>query len=150
MAAPALRLAARGLTVTGLIVDAVVHLQLASGYQAAAPGGIGEGTIFRIESAVAVLVALAVLIRPGRAAYAVALVVALSALGAVLLYRYVDVPALGPIPSMYEPVWFAKKTATAIVEAAASIGAATGLLTVGSLRSSGDAAARRDALRPTD
>jgi hypothetical protein len=126
----ALRLGVRLLTAAGLVVDAVVHLQLASGYQQAAPGGIGEGTLFRIEAAVAVVVALAVLIRPGRAVYGAAFVVAASALGAVLLYRYVDVPALGPIPSMYEPGWFAKKTATAAAEATAVLGAAAGLFAV--------------------
>lgn len=129
-ATPALRLAARVFTAAGLLVDAVVHLQLASGYQAAAPGGIGEGSIFRVEAVVAVLVALAVLIRPGRVVYAIAFVVAFSALAAVLLYRYVDVPALGPIPSMYEPVWFTAKTTTAVAEAVATIGAAAGLLSV--------------------
>lgn len=120
---------ARVLTAAGLVVDAVVHLQLAAGYQLAAPGGIGQGNLFRIEAAVAILVALWVLIRPNTVAYAVAFVVAASALGAVLLYRYVDVPALGPIPSMYEPVWFAKKTLTAVAEAVSVVAAVVALLT---------------------
>lgn len=51
-------------------------------------------------------------------------------LAAVLLYRYVDVPALGPIPAMDEPVWFAKKTARAVAEAVATLGGASGLLSV--------------------
>lgn len=123
-------LALRLITVAGLVVDAVIHLQLASLYQLAAPGGIGQGNLFRVEAGVAILVGLYLLLRGGRLAYAAAFVVAASALVAVLLYRYVDVPALGPIPSMYEPLWFAKKTATAVAEAVATVAALAGLLLV--------------------
>lgn len=114
-------------TAAALVIDAVIHLQLAANYQLAAPGGIGQGNLFRIESVVAIVVALYLLLRGGRLAYGVAFLVAASALGAVLLYRYVDVPALGPLPSMYEPVWFAKKTATAWAEAAGTVTAVLGL-----------------------
>lgn len=124
-------LALRLVAVAGLAVDAVVHLQLAPGYQLAAPGGIGEGNLFRIEAAVAIVVALGVLIRPGRATYAAAFLVAAAGLGAVLLYRYVDVPALGPLPSMYEPVWFAKKSLSAGAEAFAAVAALVGLRATG-------------------
>jgi hypothetical protein len=31
--------------------------------------------------------------------------VATSALAAVVLYRYVDVGSIGPIPNLYEPTW---------------------------------------------
>jgi hypothetical protein len=48
----------------------------------------------------------------------------------VLLYRYVDVPALGPIPSMYEPLWFPEKTLSAVAEAVATLAALTGLARV--------------------
>jgi hypothetical protein len=34
----------------------------------------------------------------------------------VLLYRYVDVGSIGPIPNMYEPVWFGEKTHSAYAE----------------------------------
>ena len=117
----------RSLTAIGLAVDAVLHLQLAPQYQLAAPGGVGQGNLFRIEAVVAILAALYVLARGSRSSYAAALLVAASALGAVLLYRYVDVRAVGPIPSMYEPVWFAKKTATAVAEAVATVAAVAGL-----------------------
>lgn len=118
----------RLLVALGLVVDAVVHLRLAPGYQAAAPGGIGEGTLFRIEAGVAIVVALAVLVRPGRVVSALAFLVAAGGLGAVLLYRYVHVPAIGPLPSMYEPVWFGEKTLSAVAEAVAAVAA---LLLVG-------------------
>jgi hypothetical protein len=34
----------------------------------------------------------------------------------VLLYRYVDVGAIGPVPNMYEPVWFGEKLHSAYAE----------------------------------
>jgi len=112
-----LRLGLATAAVAGLVVDAVVHLELAPGYQLASPGGIGEGTLFRIEAALAIVTALGLLLRPARGTFAAAFVVAAGGLGAVLLYRYVDVPALGPVPSMYEPVWYAEKTVSALAEA---------------------------------
>ena len=118
----------RLVTVAGLAVDAVIHLQLAPVYQLAAPGGIGQGNLFRIEAVLALLAAVIVLLRPTRIGYAAAFAIATGGLVAVLLYRYIDVPALGPIPSMYEPLWFAKKTVTAVAEAAAAGSALTGLL----------------------
>lgn len=123
-----LALGLRAVIVLGLLVDAVIHLQLASVYQLAAPAGIGQGTLFRIEAAVAVLSALLVAVRPSRLSYLVSVVVAGSALGAVLLYRYVDVQGFGPIPSMYEPIWFAKKTVSAIAEGAALLAAVVALV----------------------
>ena len=104
-----------------------MHLQLAPDYQLAAPAGIGQGNLFRIEAVAAVLVALWVLVRPSRLSFAAAFLVAASALAAVLLYRYVDVPAFGPIPSMYEPVWFPEKTLSAVAEAVAAGAALLGL-----------------------
>ncbi|WP_253904337.1 hypothetical protein [Arthrobacter sp. Br18] len=118
--------ALRVLIAAGLIVSAVIHFQLAPGFQQAYPAGIGGGTLFRIQAVVAVLAALYVLVRGSRAAYAAAAVVALSALAAVVLYRYIQIPAIGPIPSMYEPVWYASKTLTAAAEATAGILAAIG------------------------
>ena len=47
----------------GLGVDAVIHLQLAAQYQLAAPGGIGQGNLFRIQAIAAALAALWVLLR---------------------------------------------------------------------------------------
>lgn len=118
----------RGLVILGLAADAVIHLRLAAGYQAAAPGGIGEGTLFRIEAGLAILAAVAVLLRATRPSLALAFLVAAGGLAAVLLYRYVDIPAIGPIPSMYEPVWFTQKTISAIAEALAAAAALTLLL----------------------
>lgn len=109
-----------------LVVSAVIHVQLAPGYQQAAPGGIGQGTLFLVQAGAAAVAAVFVLLRGSRMAFAAAAVVALSSLAAVILYRYVQVPAIGPLPSMYEPVWYTAKTITAIAEAAAGAMAVAG------------------------
>lgn len=117
----------RALIAAGLVVDAVVHLQLAGRYD---PNGssISQGDMFRIEAVVALIVAALVLLAPWkRIAYLVAFLVAASAFGAVMLYRYVNVGSLGPLPNMYEPVWFTKKTLTAYAEAGAAVVAFVGL-----------------------
>lgn len=125
------RIALRVLVAGCLIVDAVVHLRLAHGYQLGQPSGVGEGTIFRTEAVVALLTAAWVLVRGSRPAYAAAFVIGLSACAAVVLYRYVDVGPIGPIPSMYEPVWFGQKTLSAVAEGAAAVLALWGLLATG-------------------
>ena len=122
------QLTLRGAIALALLVDVVVHLHLAPGYQLSAPGGIGAGNLFRIEAAVALVAAVFVVVRGSRASYAAAFLVALSALGAVLLYRYVNVPMFGPLPAMYEPVWFPQKSLSAVAEAIAAVLAGAALL----------------------
>lgn len=120
------RWALGGVTAVALVIDAVVHFDLASAYQSAFPGGVGGGTVFRVEAVVAILAAAYVLIRRSRPSFAVAFVVAISAFGAVVLYRYVDVPAVGPIPAMYEPIWFFEKSLSAVAEGIGALTAAIG------------------------
>jgi hypothetical protein len=117
----------RGLVGAGLLVDAFVHLHLAPGYQEASPGGIGLGTLFRLQAVTAIAAGLYILARGTRRAYAAALLVAGAALLAVLLSRYVNLPAVGPLPAMYEPVWFLEKTVSAAAEALAAALAAIAL-----------------------
>jgi hypothetical protein len=90
---------------TALAIDAYVHATNAGIYDPAAGGLITEGNLFRAEAVVAGLVAILILLRPTRLVWALALGVASSALAAVVLYRYVDVGAIGPIPNLYEPTW---------------------------------------------
>ena len=116
-----MNVAFRLLVAAALFVDAVVHVHLAANYQLAAPGGIGAGNIFRIQAAIAVLAAIYVLARGSRTSFIVAGLVTVSAFAAVMVYRYIDVPALGPIPAMYEPIWFAEKTLSAVAEAAGTV-----------------------------
>lgn len=109
-----------------LAVDCVVHLQLADAIQLAAPGGIGGGALFRGQAIAAGLAAVLLLATRRRFAYVVAGLVALSAFVPVLLYTYVAVPAIGPIPSMYDPTWSDKKIVSALAEGLAVLLAAVG------------------------
>lgn len=114
-------------TAAALAIDAAVHAVNAQGYDDARVI-LSQGHLFRIEAGVACAVALLVLIWPRRSAWIAALLVAASALGAVLLYRYVDVGSLGPLPNMYENTWDVPgKVLSAWAEGAAVVLAALGL-----------------------
>ena len=108
----------------GLAFDAYAHLDLAGIYDAIRTGTLSQGDLFRVEAGVAIAAAAVVVLRPRRYTALIALAVAASALGAVLVYRYVDVGSIGPIPSMYEPVWYPEKTQSAWAEGIAAVAAA--------------------------
>jgi hypothetical protein len=120
---PRRELALRFLIVAGLAIDAYVHIVLADVYDAVG-SPVTQGALFRGAAALAMLSALLVIALPGRATYLLAIAVAGSALGAVLVYRYVDVGALGFLPDMYEPGWYGAKTLSAVGEATALAAAA--------------------------
>ncbi|MGW2831513.1 hypothetical protein [Streptomyces sp. NPDC001286] len=124
----------RLLTAAGLAVDAYVHADLAANYDPVTKT-ISQGDLFRIEAGAAALAALLVVLlgtRPLMWVYA--LLVAAAGVAAVLLYRYVDVGSVGPLPNMYEPGWYPEKTASVVAEAAAMVTAAAGLLLARHLR----------------
>jgi len=121
-------LALRAVTAGSLVVDAAVHLQLASRYDANTAGALSQGDLFRLEAVAAVLAAALVAATGLWVAWLLALVVAGSALGAVLLYGSVDVGPLGPLPDMYEPVWYGQKLVVAAAETVGTVTAGTGLL----------------------
>jgi glucan phosphoethanolaminetransferase (alkaline phosphatase superfamily) len=86
-------------------VDAYVHLHDAAQYDQFKSSVMSEGTLFRIQGIVAIVVALAVLIWPRVLTWAISLLVSGSAAVAVFLYTYVNVGQLGPIPNLYENTW---------------------------------------------
>ncbi|MEO7422762.1 MAG: hypothetical protein ABIU87_10250 [Ornithinibacter sp.] len=118
----------RVVVAVSLMVDAVIHLRLAPGYQQSAPGGIGAGNLFRIQGVLAFIVAGWVIWRGSRPALISAFAVSFGAVVAVVLYRYVDIPPLGPLPAMYEPVWFLEKSLSAAFEGLAAMTALVALL----------------------
>ena len=102
------RLLAFGLRIAaaaGLGIDAFVHATSAGLYDGPAGGLVTEGNLFRAEAAASVLLAALVLIRPAPSTWLAVLVVAGTALGAVILYRYIDIGPIGPVPDLYEPTW---------------------------------------------
>ena len=104
----------------GLAYDAKVHLQLADVYDSVGDT-ITQGALFRVEAVIAIAAAVAVLVSDHRLAWAAAGLTGLGGLGAVLLYRYYDVGAIGPIPNMYEPVWYPQKTRSAYAEGGVAV-----------------------------
>jgi hypothetical protein len=121
----------RVITAAALAVDAFVHVDLAGRYDAnQGTGPLSQGDLFRIEAVVSGLAAVALIISGRWLVWLVAWLVAASAVGAVLLYRYHDPGALGPLPDMYEPLWFREKSVAAVAEGVAVVTATAGLLEV--------------------
>lgn len=110
------------ITVAGLAIDAFVHFDLASAFASRKTSVLSQADLFRAEASVAILAALALLVRPRRYTAAFAFLVAAAGTAAVLVYRYVNVGKIGPIPNMYDPFWApAGKTASVIGEAVATV-----------------------------
>jgi hypothetical protein len=119
----------RLITAAALAVDAFVHLDLAGRYAAnQGTGPLSQGDLFRIEAVVSGLAAVALLVSGRWLVWLAVWLVAASAVGAVLLYRYHDPGELGPLPDMYEPFWFREKTWVTIAEGVAVVTATAGLL----------------------
>lgn len=116
------KLLARVVAFGGLACDAYVHFDLATSFDANI-ATISQGMIFRLDALLAALAALAVLLSRRWVAAFGAVLVAGGALTAVLLYTYVNLGTLGPLPNMYEPVWYPEKTLSAIAEAVTVISA---------------------------
>jgi hypothetical protein len=128
----------RLLVVAGLAVDAYVHWVFAPDMAFVQGGSISGDALFRVQAVLAVLVGVLVLARARRWTYAVAFLVSASALGALLFYYFVDVGAIGPLPAMHDPSWYAEKTISGLGEGVAVIAALAGY----------GAARSRDEVRP--
>jgi len=120
----AIRWALIVIVVAGLAVDAFVHFDLASAFKNNKSSVLSEADLFRAEASVAVVAAVALLVRPRRYTAGFAFLVAAAGTVAVVLYRYVDVGAFGPLPNMYDPFWApAEKTLSAWAEGVAALAA---------------------------
>ena len=112
-----------------LAIDAYVHFHDAHFYDSAATSSLSEGSLFRAQAIAAVVVGIALLVRPHPVVWAVAVLVTASAVGAVLLYTYVDVGSLGPLPDLYEPTWSVPgKRASAVAEGLGTLLAVIGFI----------------------
>jgi hypothetical protein len=112
------------IVVVGLGVDAYVHFDLASAFAENRSSVLSEADLFRAEAVAACVAAVALLVRPRRSTAAFAFLVSAAGTVAVVLYRYVDVGAFGPVPNMYDPYWApAGKTASVIAEVVAALAA---------------------------
>lgn len=116
----------RLVVIVGLVIDAAVHFHLAHFYDGN-KASISQGALFRIEGALAVVAAVGVLLVRGRVLALAVFAVLAGGAFAVLVYRYVNVGAVGPLPNMYEPLWYDDKTLSFWAE---SIAAAVALALV--------------------
>jgi hypothetical protein len=138
----------RLLVAAGLAVDAYVHWIFAPDMAFVQGGAIGGDVLFRVQAAVAGVVAVLILVRATRWVYALAFLVAAGAVGALVLYYYVDVGPLGPLPDMHEPVWYAEKTISLAGEGVAALAALAGFFVTGrGRRTSGEVPAPEPAAR---
>jgi len=117
-----IRLVLRLVVAAGLAVDAYVHFDLAAPYDSV-HARISQGTLFRIEAVAAVVAAVLVIAVRRWITDLFAFIVAIGGFAAVVLYRYVDVGAIGPFGDMYEPRWYAEKTLSAVAELVAALAA---------------------------
>lgn len=113
---------ARLVAAAGLVYVAYAHLDLAASFDANA-ASVSQGLLFRVEAILASVAALLVLISRRRVVSVLVALLAAGALGAVLLYRYLDVGALGPLPNMYEPIWYPEKIFSAVAAGGALLAA---------------------------
>ena len=116
----------RLLAVGGLAVSSYQHVVLAEG-PLVSGGQVTMAALFLGQALAAGLVALWLLVRPARAAWLAALAVGAVSLLALVLSVYVRIPAIGPFPVLYEPLWYGEKVAAAAAVAVAAVAAAAGL-----------------------
>ena len=109
----------RVLGAAGLAVSSYVHLHLAHLYKGLGDS-ITQADLFYVQGVLAAVVAVWLLLTGMRLAWWTAALVGAGSLAAVLLYRYVDVGALGPIPNMHDASWLPSpdKAVSAVAEAA--------------------------------
>jgi len=136
------RLVLRVLAAACLGISAYVHLHLAHRY--GYPGTISGATVFRVQGVVAATVGVLLVLTGNKWVWVVAALVGLASFTAVVLYRYVDVGAIGPLPNMYDSTWqpSPEKLLSAIVELAVPI---LWLIDLGLRQSSTSLARRRSA-----
>ena len=120
----------RAVSFVALCVSAYVHVDLA-----AAPwfsdGAFTLATLFVADAAACFLVGMWMIVRGSLLSCLAAGAVAAGSLGALVLAVYVKVPAMGPMPSVYEPFWYTEKVVAAV---AAGVAAAAALLAAALLR----------------
>jgi hypothetical protein len=109
----------RVLAAVGLGISAYVHLHLAHRYATVPHDTIGQDDLFYVQGVLAAAVGLWLLVTGMRLAWWVAALVGAGSFAAVLLYRYVDVGAIGPLPNMNDASWqpTPDKALSAIAEA---------------------------------
>ncbi len=110
----------RVLAAAALGVSAYVHVVLAQG-PLVSGGQLTLAALFLGQAVAAALAALAVLLLGNRLTWLLVAAVGLASLVALVLSVYVQIPAFGPFPSLYEPFWYADKVVAAVAAAVAAV-----------------------------
>lgn len=116
-----LRIALLLVTAAALVVNAVIHLQLAGPFDAITGTLVSQGTLFRIQAAVNIAAAALLLTRRWWAAVLAALVAA-GGLALVVTTALVplDLTAIG-LPFLFEPIWYSDKVISTVAQAVAVV-----------------------------
>ena len=140
----ALRIALLLVTATALVVNAVIHFRLAGPFDAITGTLVSQGTLFRLQAVVNIVVAAVLLIARTRWAAALAAVVAVGGLALVVITTLIplDLTTLG-LPFLFEPIWYADKVVSAVAQAVAFAAAAAIALVTGPARGSRVRSARQ-------
>lgn len=108
------RTALRLLAAAALAVAAYVHLHLAATYDFGP--AITLGQLFIAQAVLVSAIGVWLVVSDSRPAWLAATGVMAASCSAVVISTYHQIPAIGPFPSLYEPVWFTEKAVSAIVE----------------------------------
>lgn len=106
--------AARGFGIALLVISAYTHAHLASQYDVGP--AITLGQLFIAQAIVTSFVAVWMLLRDSSMVWVAATLVMAASATVVLLSVVAKLPAIGPFPSIYEPVWFTEKIISAASE----------------------------------
>lgn len=121
-----------GLRVVGAIAlgySGYLHLRIAlERPPLLADGGVTLSGLFVAQAVAAALVVVWVLVRGDLLAWLAFGLVALGSLAALVLSTYVQIPAIGPFPTLYEPVWYLDKYLAAVSAAVAGVVAVVAVL----------------------
>lgn len=116
--------------IAALVLSAYIHLKYAHFYSRVG-NDITQGTLFKLQGALAIAAAIALGVNARLIGWGGAALVLVGSFGAIMAYRYINIGAIGPLPSMYEPVWNPQgdhlKVVAAIAEGAGSALALVGL-----------------------
>lgn len=114
------------IVVVGLAIDAFVHIHESGAYSSVGKHStLNQGQLFYIESALAIIAGILLLIRARIWTALIAFLVSGGGFALVLIYQYVDVGAInvGPLhlPDMYDNLVYGLKTLSIVAEGVAAV-----------------------------
>ena len=97
-----------------LAISAYTHLHLAPVYDFGPPITLGQ--LFVAQGVISGVLGLWLLVRNDRLAWLLAGALMVASAAAVLVSARAQIPAFGPLPGIYEPVWYPEKVVSAVSE----------------------------------